>query len=296
MAWAPEFKSTLIVVANDISKDTQTTYSPSDAAADHGYHDIERNNITAPKPKSSYFIPQLDFLKQYQGSKRLAFSSHACFLTAASCYVKLGCLDLAWLELAKNVPNDVFRSGEEEIWTTWADTNNDEYIVHTRESYLFYRSFWYTVGAYFLVLVGLFDLMRYGSCINIFMILAGVSGIMSGLSSSMHSGDIFDCISVHLYFLEAINILRREHHYMGWQKLFRLSDFFFMSGAILDILDSYGSLNGYCGLGLYISDIIAALLWLGCAIIDVSAEIYFLPKNWVGDELGCSTTYYIGRI
>mmetsp|Transcript_30482 Transcript_30482/g.64217 ORF Transcript_30482/g.64217 Transcript_30482/m.64217 type:complete len:226 (-) Transcript_30482:120-797(-) len=129
----------------------------------------------------------------------------------------------------------------------------------------------------FFVVVGFLDWMRFCDILNMFMILAGFTGMISGISHS-HSA-IWDCVSVHLYFLEAINLLHRDHDYEGYP-CFRLSDICFLCGSLLDIANCYlGTVFGFSGIGLIYSDLVASFLWLGCAFIDLLAEFYFLRRH-----------------
>mmetsp|Transcript_26355 Transcript_26355/g.54584 ORF Transcript_26355/g.54584 Transcript_26355/m.54584 type:complete len:287 (-) Transcript_26355:4-864(-) len=286
MSWEKEAKSGL-VTSHCPSEDTNSTCSD--------VNDVSLNKISPQTPiqRRSYHSPQMTALKQFYGSTTLTFSSHACFFIASVFFVKLGCVDLDWLRHTLDIPYEVFESDDEVVWAEWAEENEDDSIMSMRKAYLFDRSLWYAFASYFLFFVGLFDLMRYGTLNNAIMILAGVTGIISGVSTSFHTSDIFNCISVHLYFLHGINMICRKDHYVGWQKLFRLSDVLFLSGSMVYIFDSYAWLNGARGTRFYVTDIIAAFIWLGSSVLDIGSEIYFLPsEDDQEDVLGC----YIERV
>ena len=62
-------------------------------------------------------------------------------------------------------------------------------------------------------MVGALDWARYGEKLNIVMILAGLAGVLSGNSKSSRTAAVWDVISVHLFFLESITLLKRVHYY-----------------------------------------------------------------------------------
>ena len=215
---------------------------------------------------------------KFKGSIRLAFLSHACFITASLFYVMLGFLNLAWFNDTKDrIPHDMIWSKDDEVWASWAAENNDDTIINERDMHVYQTKLLYTLGAIGFVAVGFLDWMRFCDYLNAFMILAGISGIISGISYNKES--TLNCVSVHLYFLEAINLLHRDHDYEGYA-CFRLSDVCFLLGSMLDVGGCYIDMfSDFVGVGVVYMDLVASFLWLGCAVIDLAAELYYLKKH-----------------
>ncbi len=64
------------------------------------------------------------------------------------------------------------------------------------------------------------------------------------------------------------------------------------------IVGSYISLAGMIGIWIAYTDVLACFLWLGCALVAISVEIYYLQKQVIsliasGEEyeLGCLRCY-----
>ena len=176
--------------------------------------------------------------KTFKGSLAIAFLSHACFITASLFYVKLSFVLLAWVQdetVNEHVPKEVLGEDDDIVWSDWASGNeNGAAIQDMRENYYRQYKFLYVMGAFFFVLVGVLDLMRYCDVMNVFMILAGATGMAAGLASTSHEAAIWELVSVHLYLMEAYNLVTREHEYEG-HVCFRLSDVCFLIGSILDV-------------------------------------------------------------
>ena len=222
---------------------------------------------------------------KFKGSIHFAFLSHVCFIIASVFYVKLGFLNLTWVkDTTDRIPREVFFEDDDAIWTSWAKQNKDDFIVDERESYFYQSKLLYTLGAFYFVVVGILDWMRYCDCLNMFMILAGVGGMISGFSETRQTRNVWDCISVHMYLFEAINLLHRDHDYEG-HPCFRMSDILFLLGCLLDIGGSYLGIGGVHWVGIVYMDIISTFLWLGCALIDLTAEMYFLKKHSGGGRI-----------
>eukprot|EP00584_Thalassiosira_punctigera_P008552 CAMPEP_0172533968 /NCGR_PEP_ID=MMETSP1067-20121228/6502_1 /TAXON_ID=265564 ORGANISM="Thalassiosira punctigera, Strain Tpunct2005C2" /NCGR_SAMPLE_ID=MMETSP1067 /ASSEMBLY_ACC=CAM_ASM_000444 /LENGTH=275 /DNA_ID=CAMNT_0013318693 /DNA_START=104 /DNA_END=928 /DNA_ORIENTATION=- len=196
------------------------------------------------------YLPSCDFVLKCRGSIRLAFLSHACFLTASLFYLKLSLADLAWVQTARryNVPGEILDEDDDEVWEDWADANpkNGSAVEDLRDEYDAQSRLLYVLGAAFFAFVGVLDWMRYGDGLNVVMIAAGAAGVVSGLSDTSFREALWDAISVHLYLLEGCNLLRREHDYENeFLKCFRLGDVCFLVGSILDVIGSYFELAGF---------------------------------------------------
>ncbi|KAL3766790.1 hypothetical protein ACHAWU_007453 [Discostella pseudostelligera] len=347
-----------------------------------------------------------NLLHYFKGSIHLAFLSHLCFVIASLFYIKLSFIQLSWIQytmIENDLTTEILMTDDDVTWNTWANENQGEYreaptyLQLTRLTYGDDYTKWCTRGAAFFVLVGTLDWLRYCDKWNVFMILAGLAGLMSGYSQSQRAAAIWETISVHLYFLESITLLKRVHYYpmesvnvgegsmvsslsttnkvddngivvvaVGDHYLesssggcnvvgrrssssssssggtggrdhggggfgdngsvctgisnhdgcirdaatyinehhatdypcFRVGDMFFFLGGMLDIVGSYISLAGMVGIWIAYTDLVACFLWLGCALIAISAEIYYLQKQVAtcienGEEydLGCLHCY-----
>ena len=118
-----------------------------------------------------------------------------------------------------DLPSDILVVDDDAVWITWASENQGEYrepltyLHSTRLAYDKEYTIWCTLGASFFALVGALDWARYGEKLNMVMIFAGLAGVLSGNSKSSRTAAVWDVISVHLFFLESITLLKRVHYY-----------------------------------------------------------------------------------
>ena len=256
----------------------------------------------------------------------LAILSHGCFVVASLAYVKLSYIQLDWLRYVlvyNDVPSSLLNMDDDVVWRSWASANEERYTARTNdfrdvrvEYYDEYAS-WCVWGASFFVVVGILDYMRYWDTMNLYMILAGLAGVLSGTSTDSRTmAIIWECVSVHLYLLESFNLINRDHHDRGhhrqfehhrgddaatggggggsgeedrpssgivirfhWHSVFRLGDVMFLVGSVLDVIGSYLGVFGAVGLWVGHVDMVACYLWLGCALTNWIAEFYFLCRQ-----------------
>jgi len=90
------------------------------------------------------------------------------------------------------------------------DIGYDPILEHIRSKYTLQSTSLQIYASVFFVMVGLFDWMRYRDTMNIFMIFAGGAGMASGMASSSSMESVWNCVSVHIYLLEAYNLSSRE--------------------------------------------------------------------------------------
>lgn len=227
-----------------------------------------------------------------KGSIHLAFLSHLCFILASFFYLKLALATLNWYLYTKRrgVPADVVYEDTDEVWTNYTSENGPDYLHDKWEAYSLKYELLYILGALFFVFVGLFDLLRYFDCLNIVLVLAGVAGMISALSHTYQARTIWDFVSVHMFFIEAINLLLRKHDYEG-VACFRIGDLCFLIGAVLDCVGSYVGLAGYVDLWVIQMDVFSCCLWLFSAFTDMTAEIYYLRKHVGDDDIGTVQCY-----
>ena len=106
------------------------------------------------------------------------------------------------------------------------------------------------VGAFGFVLVGILDWFNKKHWFHIFLILAGIFGLISEILALEHeSGSEYtNLISVHCFLLEAISLLKEDDSYqtstlssLRW--MIRIANFCFVIGSIVDVILSYIYLN-----------------------------------------------------
>ncbi len=255
---------------------------PLDPLDDLQHHDyiyarpdntIEGNNCNGNKKSGSRRRCCSRLARYCKGSVYLAFLSHFCFVIASLFYIKLSFVQLDWIQytMVKNdLTTEILNTDDDVSWTTWAYENQGEYrepptyLQLTRLTYGDDYTTWCTRGAAFFALVGALDWARYGDKLNIFMILAGLAGVLSGYSESSRAAAVWDAISVHLYFLESITLLKRVHYYPAHLSAAKANESM-ASGitnekdnGIVDVGDYYlessrssgssggGGMNGFC--------------------------------------------------
>jgi len=153
----------------------------------------------------------------------LAILSHGCFVLASLAYVKLSYVQLDWLRYVlvyNDVPSSLLNMDDDAVWRSWAYANEERYTARTdafrdvRVEYYDEYASWCVWGASFFVLVGILDYMRYWDTMNVYMILAGLAGVLSGTSTDSRTmAIVWECVSVHLYLLESYNLINRDHHH-----------------------------------------------------------------------------------
>ena len=232
---------------------------------------LEVEPLRQPTPRGRRYLPRLPPCRD---SPTLAFLSHGCFIGGSLAYVLLALGDLSWYRTTAGVPREVYNADDD---AAWERLGNDE-LWDAKDDYDWTYHVYYLTGAVSFVVVGALDWMRYGECMDAFMILAGLAGVASVMAPTARQEVIWDAVSIHLYLFEACNLFRREHnkHLTGRDRLFRVGDVCFLAGNIIDVTVVYLGLAGRSGLGIIRADLAAQILWLICALIDTAREVYFL--------------------
>ena len=273
--------------------------------------EIDDNHQERKRP---YLPSCYSLYDKIKGSIYLAFLSHLCFILASLFYLKLALVTLQWYLYTKRmgVPEDVVNEDTDEAWNSWTSENGADNILDDWEAYSLKYELLYILGAIFFVFVGLFDLIRYFDCLNIALVsrskycsfsrfaqtltilfpqvLAGVAGMISALSKTYQETTIWDFVSVHMFLMEAINLLHRNHDYEG-VACFRIGDVCFLVGAVLDCVGSYVGIAGHEGLWVLHMDVFSCCLWLLSGLTDITAEIYYLRKHVGNDGIGAVHCY-----
>ncbi len=183
---------------------------------------------------------------RFEKSTRLAFLSHSCFVSGSLSYLLLAFANYAWFQAAARfgVPDEVLDEDDDGAWREW-DAGDDEYgsaVEDARGGYEARYKLLNVSGAALFVACGIIDWMRFLDTLNVFMILAGVAGVAGGLSRTTRKGRIWDCISNHLYLLDAYPMLKRNDPPDcddGGHLFLRVGRVCFLGGCLLNVSSSF---------------------------------------------------------
>ncbi len=200
-------------------------------------------------PRPITRISKEPWYRRFRESNAVMWLGHFTFIAGASCYLEDALIDLTWarFSLIDNViPVDVLGADDDVAWTHWEKTSLDKSSRHAvedmREHYYDYSSLFCVLGGAFFVLCGLTDLMYYCECVDVFMIFAGIAGVLSGMSDTDEMEGKWNFISCHMYLLEAYVMIRRQRQdidkmgetYDG-HYFFLFSRMCFLGGCLLDV-------------------------------------------------------------
>ncbi len=90
------------------------------------------------------------------------------------------------------------------------DIGYDPILESIRNNYNLQSTSLQIYASLFFVMVGIFDWMRYRDTMNVFMICAGGAGMASGMAQTSSMESVWNCVSVHIYLLEAYNLSHRQ--------------------------------------------------------------------------------------
>jgi hypothetical protein len=141
------------------------------------------------------------------------------------------------------------------LWDEPGTGSDDSYNTLDDDSLIITQSGWYIgtssvlwfSASFCFVLVGFLDLFREKHYFHTLMILAGITGCIGAvyLENNNQISAIFDTISSHLFFLEAIKMMFFEEEMLdevaaNWMcRLVVSADIMFLIGALTDIIVSY---------------------------------------------------------
>lgn len=202
-----------------------------------------------------------------KGSNGAMWLGHVAFILGSLFYLKGAILDLQWTMFTNehHIPNEIIDMDDDVGWIHWEKTTSstaaaaaasstaapilDKVTRHvidtTRRSYWTYSTLFDSMGGAFFVLCGLADLMYYGEYVDLFMILAGVAGVISANCDSSIMQSRWNSLSCHMYLMEAYVLIRRHrkeiendgHYgetYEGYY-IFLFSRICFFGGCIMDV-------------------------------------------------------------
>ncbi|KAI2509035.1 hypothetical protein MHU86_5411 [Fragilaria crotonensis] len=131
-------------------------------------------------------------------------------------------------------------------------------------------------AAFLFSVVGVIDMLLIPRIMGAIMILAGVFGILSVAIQDILASKVMNCISVHLFLMEAIGqfILKRSEIGRLLRFYLRTGDVFWIFGSLTDVILSYVSLGGQYADSEAGAALFSSCLWLVSSLVFVSAAIY----------------------
>ena len=183
-----------------------------------------------------------------------------CFLLGSIFYFKLSFLDLVWMKYVRDyVPESLADEDDDKIWSQSAAEHNAADMLEVRDDYYEQYGLFHMLGVTAFAVMGFSEVYRECSRANQILLLAGLAGMAGAHSGTDQIAAYWSCASVHLFLMSCYNLD---------SKLFK-------AGCILECMLSYFLLAGYTGLWIAYADMIASLLWLYCALQEVSAVCEF---------------------
>ena len=187
---------------------------------------------------------------KWKDSNAVMWLGHFAFIAGSLCYLQGALVDLDWARFSlvdHVIPGEILEADDDASWTRWEKTSNlDRKTRHdidrTREHYWDYSSLFCMLGGSFFVACGLFDTLYYCEWVDMFMVFAGIAGVLSATSDADRMEGVWNFISCHMYLLEAYSMLRRQRQdidemgeiYDGYY-FFLFSRMCFLGGCLLDV-------------------------------------------------------------
>jgi hypothetical protein len=223
-----------------------------------------KQNVAASLPWYAQFFSLSG--TSIKGSNGAMWLGHVAFILGSIFYLKGAILDLQWTFYTNehHIPNDIVDMDDDVSWVHWEKTTTissssassttasillDKVARHDidtmRQSYWTYSALFECLGGAFFVLCGFADLMYYGEYVDLFMIFAGVAGVISANCDSSIMQSRWNSLSCHMYLIEAYVMIRRHRkeieddghygeRYEGYY-IFLFSRICFFGGCIMDV-------------------------------------------------------------
>ncbi|KAL3778721.1 hypothetical protein ACHAW5_006118 [Stephanodiscus triporus] len=186
---------------------------------------------------------------RWKGSNAAMWLGHFTFIVGAIFYLKCALVDLAWERFSRVdhiFPDDILEADDDVAWTHWEKKNLDKTMGHVvddmREHYWDYSTLYGMLGGAFFVVCGFADLLYYCEWVDVFMIFAGIAGVLSAVSDTTDMEGFWNFLSCHMYLLEAYVMIRRQRQdidemgetYDG-HYFFLFSRMCFLGGCLIDV-------------------------------------------------------------
>jgi hypothetical protein len=141
-------------------------------------------------------------------------------------------------------------------------------------------------ASFLFAIVGVLDLLIFPLIMGVFMILAGIFGVLAVAVTQSSASKALNCVSVHLFLIEAAIQLFYHRTEQGWLKVYlRSGDCFWVLGAFTDVILSYISIFGTYAASDVRAALFSAILWLSCSLVYVTAVIYIRTTTTTSDGI-----------
>ena len=233
---------------------------------------------------------------KHQWSKRdfrVILSSNVFFFIASALYLWLAVMDLQWVNQIQGVPLEVVEADDD---VTYREVfPDDDVVFQTPNSNVNVSQYMivYFCAAFCYVVTGLLECLFEEGCFGIFLLLAGLFGLISSLfvEKDEDVSNTFDLVSSNLFLLEALLLFFRRHSFTGAARLwYRLADGLFLLGALSDVIISYITKFADVTYSHKFSTagVFDCCLWMVSALIYLTITIhwraYHTPESWKADD------------
>ena len=177
-----------------------------------------------------------------------------------------------YAKLIETIPGEVLVADDDvSLLPYWPE---DDYVFDVKRSSISTYMIVYFLAALSFVFVGILQFGAHtGYLSGGAMILAGLFGLVASMlvEKNPKQAEILNLVSVHLFFLQAIQILywRRKLPAL-W---LHVGDVFFVVGSLIDIILGYVAVMGTYKVAYAKTGIFAGCLWLVAAIVYVLSTI-----------------------
>lgn len=231
----------------------------------------------------------------HRSSFRCSFVSNSLFVLGSFLYLWLSIQDLHYEDRIEDIPDDVLIADDDAAWLPWWP--DDDYIFAVRtDVWVSEYQILYFVAALCFVVVGVIDLLnKQGAITGGLMILAGLFGLVSAVlvERSLAASNLFDSISVHLFLLEAVQIMlsRLPETYSPLLKsIVFAGDCCFVIGALGDVVLSYFAVLDKFNTDLARIGIVAAAFWLVAAFVYLGKTFSMLSAHVAAERFSHEIT------
>ena len=166
------------------------------------------------------------------------------FIKGSVLYLILSIYDYQYALKQMDIPPELRGVDDDTVWQKYqgSESTDDDFMYQTTGITQYQTIYFF--AAFSFVMSGIFDLIEEKAPFHVLMILAGAFGVAAAVfvESDVQLSNILDGVSVHLFLLEGVLLLREickqdlsEDHkcYIYWI-LFAHAQFF--AGSVLDVL------------------------------------------------------------
>lgn len=198
-----------------------------------------------------------------------------CFLMTSVFFLRLSFLNLEWDKYVRDhVPEILVDVEDDAIWSQWAAEHDAADMLAVRNTYNKQYERFEELAACSFLFMGLSEVYRERTFSNLMLVVSGLAGMASIFYSTMeHHAVVLSSIREYLCLIPS---------YYSNSKLF-------FAACILECILSFLSLAGHTALYMAYGDIIAASMWLYCALEEVAYVFDFglsSQKNGNSSEQG----------